>query len=106
MIKTLFLRPDTNQFYTETLIEYSNNFKKETEITYGLACGTGNYPRYLIVKLDNNNNPLMLSQLRGADTLYEMTYQYKYDINNNWTERIALNNDTITTINKRDITYY
>ena len=106
-IKTLMLQPDTNHFYTETVIEYSNNFKKETETNYGgFTCGTGNYPRHLIVKLDNNDNPLMLSQLRGDDTLCEMTYQYKYDIHNNWTERIALNNDTITIVNKRDIIYY
>ncbi len=106
IIKQLHLQPDTNQFYRQIITVYSNNSKKETHTLHRMPCSSSYAPEYQFEKLDNCGNPLTIIRIRDDDTLYSLKFKYKYDLYNNWIERVSYDKDSIVGIGRRDIIYY
>ena len=100
------LKREDNDYYR--LSQYSNEGKLIEEEQYAriqIDDGRPISPIYkTIYNYDNYLNIIEIQEIRGIATTYKK-YQYVFDENNNWIERIEFSNDKPILITEREIVY-
>jgi hypothetical protein len=103
VIRFAHLDPETLQPTYEVLTTYQEKAREITETWYSNGILSGTKKR--TEELDDFENPISVRTISGEDST-TVFIRYKYDDQNNWTEKTTYKGETIVLKWKRDITYY